>query len=163
MNDIFGKQLDWGTHDGMPPRGGHCCRGFALQHAFLDYDASYRSAVAGGATYIRQDGVEVPNIADVLTVGPAIRLVGVVDRNPFDADATRCQPRKVWRCVHCREDNGFLCNIYDQRPAMCRAYPGNAPSKRCEFTTCQSTHCPAHPDPVGLRFKERDHASPQVE
>ena len=145
MKDVFGKELNWGTKDGKPPVGGHCCRGVALAYPFLDYDASYKAAAAGKTTFIRQDGAESYLIPDILTVGPMIRLVGVVDRNPFDEDATRCQPRQIWRCIHCNEANGFRCDIYDKRPQMCRKYPANAAGGRCEFLTCGSTHCPNHP------------------
>ena len=155
VNDVFGKPLEWATKDGCPPAGAHCCRAVALSYPFLDYDASYKAAVAGNTTFTRQDGAESGLIPDVLTVGPMIRLVGVVDRNPYDPDSVeRTVPRKVWRCVHCNEDNGFRCDIYANRPQMCRSYPTSAPEGRCEFRTCGSVHCPNHPskEPHELRY-----------
>ena len=151
MKDVFGHELDWHTTDGAPPMGALCCRGFALTYTFLDYDAAYKAAIAGKSTYTRQDGTEAPIIADVLTVGPALRLVGVVDRNPFAAEGTveRCPPRKIWRCVYNNESNDYRCDIYEKRPSMCVKYPSNTPSGRCEFTTCASTHCPAHSSKQG--------------
>jgi Fe-S-cluster containining protein len=144
-HDVFGKPLDWGTKDGKPPVGAMCCRGVCLSHPFLDYDASYKSAVAGRKTFCRTDGVESYNIPDVLTVGPMIRLVGVVNRDPFGVRPDLCPPRKVWRCIHANEANDFRCDIYEKRPQMCRMYPANVEGGKCEFKTCGSVHCPNHP------------------
>jgi Fe-S-cluster containining protein len=145
MNDVFGKALNWGTADGRPPTGAHCCRGVALAYPFLDYAAAYEAAINGRTTFTRQDGALSELIPDILVVGPMIRMVGVVDRDPFGNNPTLCVPRKIWRCIHCIEADGFRCAIYDKRPQMCRTYPADTPGSKCEFRTCGSTHCPNHP------------------
>jgi Fe-S-cluster containining protein len=106
--------------------------------------------MAGMTTFIRPEtGETAPVVADVLTIGPMIRLVGVCSENPLGGEKFP-EPRKVWRCIHNMDD--FTCTIYDRRPLMCRSYPqlqaGGDVSKTdnvCQYTYCGSTACPGHP------------------
>lgn len=142
--DIHSKPLDFGTPGNVKPAGGHCCKCLMLFWTFYDLNASYNSAKAGGTTFKREDGTVVENILDVLTIAPMLRLVGVVNENPLSGGAG-CEPRKVWRCIHCNETNDFKCDIYDRRPMMCRAYPGQSLGNedgRCQYPYCQSVDCP---------------------
>ena len=148
--DIHDKPLDFGTPENVKATGGHCCRCLVLYWTFNDLAASHASVLAGKKTFVRPDnGQEVENIADVLTIGPMVRLVGVCSENPLGGEKFP-EPRKVWRCAHNKAD--FTCAIYDKRPTMCRAYPGMQAggdvSKKdnvCQYTYCQSTECPGHP------------------
>jgi Fe-S-cluster containining protein len=139
-----------GEHSNVKPLGGHCCMCLTLYWTFMDLATSYKSAIAGGTTFVRPaTGETVPNVADILTIGPMIRLVGVCDENPLTGD--KCDPpRKIWRCIHNRPD--FTCAIYDKRPLMCRKYPGqqaggdvSKSDNVCQYTYCQSLDCPGHP------------------
>jgi Fe-S-cluster containining protein len=145
-DDVFGKALDWGTKDGAPPIGAHCCRALTLFWTFNDLAASYEAARRGEKQFKRPDtGQLVDNISDIETIGPMLRLVGVCNANPLEPTGKFDEPRKVWRCIHAREDNGFRCAIYDKRPKMCRTYPVNVLGSVCQYHSCQSTFCPDHP------------------
>lgn len=140
--DIHGKPLDFGTPDGKPPTGGHCCRGFTLFWTFNDLAAAYDAATAGKITFVRPaTGKEVDLPDDILTIGPLVRLVGVCSANPLTGEVFR-DPRKVWRCAHQLID--YTCAIYDRRPEMCRRYPSSRHGSRCRFLHCQSVDCPAY-------------------
>jgi Fe-S-cluster containining protein len=148
MIDALGHELDFGTSDGLPPRAAHCCRMVFFAHTFQDFARSYDAVEKGLETYTREDGTVAPVVRDVLTIGPMIRMVGVVDHTPTYDEMPRGEPRKLWRCIHANESNDYLCDIYERRPHMCRLYPANAPDGKCEFHRCQSTRCPDHPSKV---------------
>ena len=145
MIDALGHPLDFGTADGLPPQSGQGCRMVFFAYTFQDFARSYDAVKAGRTTYTREDGVEAEVVKDVLTIGPMIRLVGVVDHIPTYDDMPRTEPRKLWRCVFANAVNDFRCDIYERRPGMCRLYPQNAKDGKCEFTNCGSMHCPDHP------------------
>lgn len=107
-----------------------------------DLRASYEAASKGETHFVRPGTSEkVPNILDVLTIGPMLRRVGVCDANPLGGDKAD-PPRKIWRCAHQQAD--YTCAIYDKRPWMCHQYPKNAEGGLCEYTHCQSVDCPGH-------------------
>jgi len=143
--DIFGKPLDFGTKDNSKPTGGMCCQCLVLFWTNADLKASYEAASAGEHTFVRpESGERVQTIADILTIGPMLRRVGVCDENPLTGDKFP-EPRKVYRCAHQRED--YTCAIYDKRPAMCRAYPETTldqSSHSCQYRHCGSVDCPGH-------------------
>ena len=136
--DVHDKPLDFGTPGNVVPTVAHCCHAMTLGWAFLELDASYRSAAAGGTQFMRLSGELVPNVPDVLIIGPMLRRVGVCASNPLGGGAFP-EPRKVFRCTHIGNDG--LCRIYERRPQMCRDYPRNLPEGKCEYLSCQSRNC----------------------
>ena len=151
--DVRGRPPDYGTPNNNPPAGAHCCYGLALGWAFLEIDASYKSAKSGGTHFTRLDGTVAENIPDVLTLGPMLRLVGVFASNPFGG-GNFPEPRKIWRCAHAGPAPDYRCAIYDRRPALCREYPTNLRSGRCEYLNCQSPVCKFRPQVAAARTQE---------
>jgi Fe-S-cluster containining protein len=142
LTDVDGRPLDFGTSGNVKPAGGHCCRCLTLWWTFEDLAASYEAAKAGHQTFVRPaTGQVAENVQDILTLGPMLRLVGVCSENPLTGDPFD-EPRKVWRCIHQRDD--FTCGIYETRPEMCRRYPWSSETKVCQYDHCGSTSCPGH-------------------
>jgi Fe-S-cluster containining protein len=112
---------------------GQCCRILPLTFSPEKLKAAYDAKVNGedGFTF---EGNWYFELADVLTIYPMLRHVGHVEAGgkiPGRAITRACH---LYACSHHQADGN--CEIYQDRPAMCRAFPngGACPYEGCTFS-----------------------------
>lgn len=100
-----------GSADPRPRCTGHCCRGFSLEYPHAEVKAEYERALAGAES----------KIPDVQIIAPMLIPLGVF------------RGQELFTCKNLGVDGN--CQIYLERPKMCRDFPGPDP---CPYRNCAS-------------------------
>lgn len=96
----------------FPRCTGHCCRGFALGKSFEEVWEDYERWKKDPAS---------ASIPDVHLIAPMLIPI------------KKLRSEWLYTCNHLKKNGD--CGIYEQRPRMCRDFPGDKP---CPFPICSS-------------------------
>lgn len=100
-----------GSLDPRPRCTGNCCRGFSLEYPHLTVKAEFQKFMTGKKSLI----------PDIDTIYPMLIPLGVF------------RGQELFTCKHLGKNGD--CQIYHQRPQMCRDFPGPSP---CPYRNCAS-------------------------
>lgn len=98
---------------------GHCCKAFTLRYSPDELQEKFEEWVGG-----KDNGVE-----DIDVVWPMTIYLGSSDVNP----ATGLQHPETLHVYTCAHFEDGSCTIYDDRPNVCRRYPGG---RKCHYKGC---------------------------
>jgi Fe-S-cluster containining protein len=102
-----------GSTDPRPRCTGHCCRGFSLEHPYETVLAEYERW--------QRDPASATKIPEVAKIAEMLIPLGTF------------RGQELFTCHHLSPEGD--CTIYEQRPPMCRDFPGPTP---CPYRNCAS-------------------------
>jgi Fe-S-cluster containining protein len=107
---------------------GDCCKRFSIRYSpseIREHYAKWLKALKEGAPLSRDIGFE-----DIWTIALMVRYLGTDD---IGVDGNKLNAKAHWyTCIHFNKETND-CDIYEQRPAMCRNYPYGSP---CLYPGC---------------------------
>ena len=107
---------------------GHCCRSFRL-------DTDRVAMVDGVATWVGARAMDAED-AFVLDMLVPVEIAPCPSHPDLAVWGTPLDPDKTYAVAQfwsCRHFDGSNCTVYEQRPGMCRNYPGR---RGCDFKNC---------------------------
>lgn len=119
---------------------GHCCQMFTIPYSPDELWSTYRRWLTGGEPITMNGNDPQPIAQDIHLIAPMVVHQGYLEValmpsiNPGDdqllgKDLGRAH---YYSCKHF-DAKQKICTIYEQRPAMCRAYPNG---KLCNYKGC---------------------------